>query len=376
MDTIFLPLLPHLRIYAWNKWKMAQNDRLAVFPSRANSVIMKQRVLSAKRGMGLLKRKRDAIDMQLREIRKRMMEHEEDVDEKMRKAIFSVAKANLLGTDFKPLIVADSSRTAKTIIRRNQQKIVGVTLNNFVLDTNQDGDEAFPMAGLNCGGVQVKTMRSNFHDALVVLIEYASMEYMVRMLKEASHQTNMRVNALDHILIPRLINTYTYITGELEEYEREDFYRLKRSQAKQLEAKIAFSELIKTKNMTTDELTDYRKRGTFVHPVADVNFDSDEFNEQIVWERLVRARLERQIRSVKQLDEADEATYPVASSFITTHSILQFIQQTARARDPLSSRGSLYSHKRMLLETKLTQGPRKSPHRPLKSDSSDSDDSD
>ncbi|EDW77087.1 uncharacterized protein Dwil_GK22115 [Drosophila willistoni] len=358
---------------------MAQNDRLAVFPSRANSVLMKQRILSAKRGMGLLKRKRDAIDMQLRDIRRRMMDHEEKVDEKMRKAIFSVAKANLLGADFKPLIVADSSRSAKTSIRRNQQKIVGVTLNNFVLDTNQDGDEAFPMAGLSCGGVQVKTMRSNFYDALVELVEYASMEYMVRMLKEASHQTNMRVNALDHILIPRLVNTHTYITGELEEYEREDFYRLKRSQAKQLEAKIAFSELIKTKNMTTDELTDYRKRGTFVHPVADVHFDSDEFNEQIVRERLVRARLERHIRRAQERADADSDTvYPVASSFITTHSILQFIQQTARARDPYSSRGSLYSNKRMLLETKITRPARKSNliSQPLSSSSSDSDDSD
>ena len=44
--------------------------------------------------------------------------------------------------------------------------------------------------------------------------------------------TNRRVNALEHILIPRAENTIKYINSELDELDREEFYRLKKVQGK------------------------------------------------------------------------------------------------------------------------------------------------
>jgi V-type H+-transporting ATPase subunit D len=40
------------------------------------------------------------------------------------------------------------------------------------------------------------------------------------------------VNALEHILIPRAENTIKYINSELDELDREEFYRLKKVQGK------------------------------------------------------------------------------------------------------------------------------------------------
>ena len=43
---------------------------------------------------------------------------------------------------------------------------------------------------------------------------------------------NIHHDALEHILIPRAENTIKYINSELDELDREEFYRLKKVQGK------------------------------------------------------------------------------------------------------------------------------------------------
>jgi V/A-type H+-transporting ATPase subunit D len=63
------------------------------------------------------------------------------------------------------------------------------------------------------------------------VVEVASIEGSVQMLGREIEKTKRRVNALEYIFIPRLLNTLTYIERQLEEREREDFFRRKRIKA-------------------------------------------------------------------------------------------------------------------------------------------------
>ncbi|KAF3773777.1 V-type proton ATPase subunit D [Nymphaea thermarum] len=61
-------------------------------------------------------------------------------------------------------------------------------------------------------------------------IELASLQTSFLTLDEAIKTTDRRVNALENVVKPRLENTINYIKGELDELEREDFFRLEKIQ--------------------------------------------------------------------------------------------------------------------------------------------------
>ena len=63
-------------------------------------------------------------------------------------------------------------------------------------------------------------------------------------LDEVIKVTNRRVNAIENVIIPKIENTIKFVSSELDEQDREEFYRLKKVQGKKKE-RIAV-ELAKT----------------------------------------------------------------------------------------------------------------------------------
>lgn len=70
-----------------------------------------------------------------------------------------------------------------------------------------------------------------------MLVELASLQTSFVTLDEVIKITNRRVNAIEHVIIPRIDRTLAYIISELDELEREEFYRLKKIQDKKRIAK-------------------------------------------------------------------------------------------------------------------------------------------
>ena len=88
------------------------------------------------------------------------------------------------------------------------------------------------LTGLGAGGQQVAAARAAFLSAARLLVDLASLQTAFVTLDTAIKTTNRRVNALDNVVRPRLEATIDYIKGELDELEREEFFRLKKVQAK------------------------------------------------------------------------------------------------------------------------------------------------
>lgn len=92
--------------------------------------------------------------------------------------------------------------------------------------------------GHNPTSTSLRTVESasNFEDVLHSILEVAATEIKLKKIGEEIKKTTRRVNALEQVVIPRLIGEIRFITAVLEQRAREDVFRLKRIKQK-LEAR-------------------------------------------------------------------------------------------------------------------------------------------
>jgi V-type H+-transporting ATPase subunit D len=213
---------------------MSAGDRINVFPSRGAQTIMKGRLKGAQRGHSLLKKKSDALQMKFRSILKKIIENKQTMGEIMKEASFSLAEAKFATGDFNHAVLQNVNK-AQIKIKTRKDNVAGVNLPVF--ESYQDGSDINDLAGLAKGGQQIKRLKTNYQKAIGMLVELASLQTSFVTLDVVIKTTNRRVNAIEHVIIPKIERTLAYIISELDELEREEFYRLKKVQDKKKKIK-------------------------------------------------------------------------------------------------------------------------------------------
>lgn len=208
---------------------MSGKDRLNVFPSRMALTNMKLRLKGAQKGHSLLKKKADALTLRFRAILKKIIETKTLMGEVMKTAFYSLAEAKFATGDFNHMVLQNVTK-AQIKVKSKKDNVAGVALPIF--ENYQDGADTYELYGLSRGGQQIDKLKKNYAKAVELLVELASLQTSFVTLDEVIKITNRRVNAIEHVIIPQIERTISFITTELDEREREEFYRLKKIQEK------------------------------------------------------------------------------------------------------------------------------------------------
>lgn len=200
-----------------------------VVPTVTVLAVIKARLIGATRGHALLKKKSDALTVQFRQILKKIVATKESMGTIMKSSAFALTEAKYVAGENIKHVVLENVQSASVKVRSRQENVAGVKLPRF--EHFSEGETKNDLTGLARGGQQVQACRGAYVKAIEVLVELASLQTSFLTLDVAIKTTNRRVNALESVVKPKLENTITYIKGELDELEREDFFRLKKIQA-------------------------------------------------------------------------------------------------------------------------------------------------
>lgn len=199
-------------------------------PSRMMMQQLKQRQKGAAQGHSLLKKKSDALTAKFRGMLRDIVKTKREMGDELKEAVFSLAKASWAAGDFKNVVEQGIRRPAVTL-RLTAENVAGVKLPVFAVNHDPTVD-VMGSIGLASGGQVILSARERYLKALSALVRLASLQTAFFTLDEQIKMTNRRVNALENVVLPRIAYGINYISKELDEMEREEFFRLKKIQEK------------------------------------------------------------------------------------------------------------------------------------------------
>jgi len=196
-----------------------------VNPTRMELLEIRKKLMLAEKGHKLLEEKRDALVERFFDIIEKRNKLSGEMDEEFEGAFLSLIQAQMIMGEKK---VDDISRLTEDVgeISFENDNIMGVKIPKM----NADGIKTTikPTYGFFETCSKLDDAQRKFNALVSKLIQLADLEGGIKSIAVEIEKTKRRVNVLENTLIPKLYATRKYIEMQLEEREREDFFRRKR----------------------------------------------------------------------------------------------------------------------------------------------------
>ena len=207
---------------------MTEQVMEGVKPTRMELLSIRKKLTLAEKGHNLLEQKRDSLVERFFSVIDNRNELVEKLNTLLQEAFYSLIQAEMILGEDQVHRIAKLAPAAGEL-DFTEDNIMGVKIpkmddQSFTISTEPSYGMAESCAKLDDSQQQFRTVMKN-------ILKLADLEGGIKSLAVEIEKTKRRVNVLENNLIPKLKATQKYIEMQLEEREREDFFRRKRIKA-------------------------------------------------------------------------------------------------------------------------------------------------
>ncbi len=210
-----------------------------VYPTRTELLQKKNQIKMAEQGRDLLKEKRDALLIEFMSVMDMVLRSSAKLQEISAEASYALATAKAV----------DGAVTLRSAAFATQGDVTIDIGGSYIMGVPVPEVEKKSVSrttltrGYSPTGVssRIDETAEKFEKEIDAIIEIAAIETKLKRLGEEIQKTRRRVNALDYVVLPQLMEQKKYIEMTLEERAREDLFRLKKVKGS-IEAKKKLKE--------------------------------------------------------------------------------------------------------------------------------------
>lgn len=200
--------------------------KLNVNPTRMELTRLKGRLKTAQRGHKLLKDKQDELMKKFIDYVKKNMELRVAVEKELTVAFknFLIARAVMSSEVLEEAIMYPTQKVDLEMSIKNIMSVNSPVF-NLVREDNKEASSIYPYGFATTSG-ELDGAIYSLQQVFDKLIELAQVEKTCQLMADEIEKTRRRVNALEYVMVPQLIETVKYITMKLDENERASRVRL------------------------------------------------------------------------------------------------------------------------------------------------------
>ncbi len=212
---------------------------LNVNPTRMELTRLKKQLSTALRGHKLLKDKRDELMRQFLDMIRETKTLREEVEERLKSVNndFVLASSVMSKEELDTALLAPKQEVYLETSTRNVMS-VDIPVYSFKTRTGEQSD--IFSYGFASTSFELDDAVSGLAELLPDMLKLAEMEKSVKLMADEIEKTRRRVNALEHVMIPRYQETIHFISMKLEENERASRARLMKVKDMMIEENIEY----------------------------------------------------------------------------------------------------------------------------------------